>query len=124
MANDHFQITLTRKLRMPLWPTHDSITCACGQQMDAFGDHTFCCKKIVKNSMSNEIRYGFIRILKHLLVTAKSILGAASIEKELPNLLHQLAPKLRPCDLSIKLDHITGKDRWHTSLDRIDINLF
>ena len=74
--------------------------------------------------MSNEIRYGFIRILKHLLVTAKLIPGAASIEKELPNLLHQLAPKLRPCDLYIKLDHVTGKDRWHTSLDRIDINLF
>ena len=66
MANDHFQITLTRKLRMPLWPTHDSITCACSQQIDAFGDHAFCCKKIVKNSMSNEIRDGFIRIFKRL----------------------------------------------------------
>ena len=122
MANDHFQITLTRKLRMPLWPDHDVITCVCGQQMDVFGDHAFCCKKIVKNSMSNEIRDGFIRIFKRLLVTAKLIPGAASIEKELQGLI-QLAPKLRPFDLSIKLDHVIGKDRWRTSLDRIGIDV-
>ena len=122
MSNEHFQIILTRKLRMSLWPEADTITCICGEQMDSFGDHAFCCTKIVKKSMSDEIRDGLIRIFKRLLVTAKLIPSASSVEKELRNLI-KLAPQLRPFDLSIKLDHVLGQDRWRTTLDRIGIDV-
>ena len=122
MSNDHFQISLTRKLRMSLWPQAEKIICVCGQEMDEYGDHAFCCTKVVKGAMSDEIRDGLIRIFKRLLVTAKLIPGASSVEKELRNLL-QLAPKLRPFDLSVKLDHVIGKDRWRTTLDRIGFDV-
>ena len=122
MTNDHFQISLTRKLRMGLWPDADTVTCICGESMDDFGDHAFCCTKVVKTAMSNEIRDGLIRILKRLLVTVKLIPGASSVEKELRNLIH-LAPELRPFDLSVKLDHVIGKDRWRTPLSRLGFDV-
>ena len=122
MKNEQFQICLTRKLRMSLWPDAESVICICGEEMDVFGDHAFCCTKIVKKNMSDEIVNGLIRILKRILVTVKLIPGTSSVEKELRNLL-QIAPKLRPFDLSIKIDHVIGTDRWRTPLDRIGIDV-
>jgi len=66
-----FGITLKWKLRLELWPKEDIVTCACGQHMYRFRDHTFCCNRISKTTMSKEIRDVIIRLLKILLPTAR-----------------------------------------------------
>ena len=62
--NQNFEINLKQKLRLELWPQEDVVTCKCGQRMDLFGDHAFCCTHISKITMSNETRDSIIRLLK------------------------------------------------------------
>jgi hypothetical protein len=53
--NQNFDVNLKRKLCLELWPTDDVVTCMCGQRMDRFGDHAFCCTAVKKTTMSNKI---------------------------------------------------------------------
>ena len=120
---DNFEINLKRKLRLELWPEDDVTMCSCGQIMDNFGDHAFCCKTNVKTTMHNEIRDGIFNLFKRILPTAKLISTATAVEKELEQLL-PLAPSLRPFDVSVKLDHLLGDQVWRTPLNRIGFDVY
>ena len=61
--NENFLINLKHKLCLELWPNDETVICACGQQMDIWGDLDFCCKIITKTTMSNETRDGIYRLL-------------------------------------------------------------
>ena len=68
--------------------------------------------------MSNEIRDGIYRLLQRLLIMVRMISTTTQVEKELEGLI-KLAPRLRPFDLSVKLDHILGDSIWQTPLRRL-----
>jgi len=120
--NENFLINLKRKLCLELWPDDETVICTCGQQMDAWGDHAFCYKIITKTTMSNEIRDGIYRLLQRLLITVRMISTTTQVEKELEGLI-KLAPRLRPFDLSVKLDHILGDSIWQTPLRRLGFDV-
>ena len=121
--NQNFDVNLKCKLRLELWPTDDVVTCACGQRMDRFGDHAFCCTAVKKTTMSNEIRDGIIRLFQRILPTVRMITTQTAVEKELPNLL-RILPTIRPFDLSIKLDHLLGDSIWRSPLNRIGFDVY
>ena len=121
--NQNFEINLKRKLRLELWPQEDVVTCKCGQRMDRFGDHAFCCTHISKTTMSNEIRDGIIRLLKTILLTVRMISTTTAVEKELSQLLRRV-PTIRPFDLSIKLDHLLCDSAWRSPLNRIGFEVY
>ena len=79
--NQNFKINFKRKLRLELWPQEDVVTCKCGQRMDQFGDHAFCCTHIFKTTMSNEIRDGIICLFKTILLTVRMI-STTAVEKK------------------------------------------
>ena len=108
---------------MELWPQDDVVTCKCGQRMDRFWDHAFCCTHISKTTMSNEIRDGIIRLFKTILLTVRMISTITAVEKELSQLLCRV-PTIRPFDLSIKLDHLLGNSAWRSPLNHIGFDVY
>ena len=84
----NFVINLKRKLRLELWPNDEVVTCACGQRMDAWGDHAFGCTVVTKTTItSNDIRDGLIKLLRRLLTTVRLIANDSQVEQEVPSLL-------------------------------------
>lgn len=106
---------MKRKLRLPLWPTEAPVKCSCGDIMDPWGDHAFCCSSNNKGPMHNQIRDGIIKLFQRILQTIKMIDNKASVEREPEGLLSR-APGLRPFDLAISLDHLIADSPWKSTL--------
>ena len=109
-------------MRLPLWPDNDVTVSGCGQTVDAYGDHAFCCTSNTKTTMSNEIRDGLIRVLGRLLPTTGMISTASAVEKELRHVVKAM-PTIRPFDLSIKLDHLLTDRAWRSPLCRLGFDV-
>ena len=123
-SNIIFELNLKRKLRLPLWPTEAPVKCSCGDIMDPWGDHAFCCSSNNKGPMHNQIRDGIIKLFQRILQTIKMIDNKASVEREPEGLLSR-APGLRPFDLAISLDHLIADSPWKSTLRYLgfDVNV-
>lgn len=110
-----FELNLKRKLRLPLWPSEAPVKCSCGDIMDCWGDHAFCCSSNNKGPMHNQIRDGLIKLFRRTLQTVNMIEQNSSVEREPEGLLTRV-PSLRPFDLAVNLDHLISDSPWRSKL--------
>ena len=122
MKNENFVICLKRKLRLHLIDDTTHYVCKCGQSLDKFGDHCLGCKANTKTKASNGIRDGIIKVLQRILPVAKLIDSSTQVESELHNIVKSL-PRLKPFDLSIRIDHSLNPASWRTHLSRIGFDV-
>lgn len=122
MKNDNFVICLKRKLRLRIIQDITRYVCKCGQQLDCYGDHCLGCTSNPKTKASNGIRDGIIKIFQRILPVAKMIDSSTQVEPELHNIVKSL-PRLKPFDLSIRLDHSLDPAAWRTHFSRIGFDV-
>jgi len=65
-GNEDFRVMLKRKLRLPLWPKNELITCFYGTVIDEYEDHCMSCRRHCKTPMHNKIRDGLSKVLEQL----------------------------------------------------------
>ena len=99
--NDLFIISLKRKLHLELFDPAQCPTCLCGQTIDPFGKHTFCCRRVSKKIAHDRIRDDIAPFLKELLLSAGYIAKGSTMEIE-PAGTVKLLPGLRPFDLAFR----------------------
>jgi hypothetical protein len=122
MKNDNFVICLKRKLRLRIIEDTTHYVCKCGQQLDCYGDHCLACPSNTKTKASNGIRDGIVKTLQRVLPIAKLIDSTTQVETEIYNVVKSL-PRLKPFDLSIRLDHSLDPGSWRTHLSRIGFDV-
>ncbi len=120
--NKNFTINLKRKLRLYLWDRRISVRCKCGEVMDHYGDHAFACTAS-KTTMHNQIRDGLVELLQRLLITVRLIHTPTAVTDETPRILPSL-PRLRPFDLSVKLDQLLMDKSWRCPLNYIGFDVY
>ena len=99
LPNWSFDISIKRKLRLPLHDHNNPPICRCGKTHDIYGDHAFQCRHISKMSAHNSIRDSWAKALQPALATAGYIPPNATIQTEQENLpLTDIAA--RPFDIS------------------------
>jgi hypothetical protein len=122
MKNDNFVICLKRKLRLRIIDDTTHYVCKCGQQLDCYGDHCLACPSNTKTKASNGIRDGIVKTLQ-----------TRSSHRQTHRKLHssrnrdiqccQISSRLKPFDLSIRLDHSLDPGSWRTHLSRIGFDV-
>jgi hypothetical protein len=122
IKNDNFVICLKRKLRLRIIDDTTHYVCKCGQQLDCYGDHCLACPSNTKTKASNGIRDGIVKTLQRVLPIAKLIESSTQVETEIYNVVKSL-PRLKPFDLSIRLDHSLDPGSWRTHLSRIGFDV-
>jgi hypothetical protein len=122
MKNDNFLICLKRKLRLHIIDDITHYVCKCGQRLDCYGDHCLACPSNTKTTASNGIRDGIAKTLQRVLPIAKLVESTTQIETEVHNIVRSL-PRLKPFDLSIRLDHSLDPGSWRTHLSRIGFDV-
>ena len=122
MKNDNFTICLKRKLRLRIIDDTEHYICKCGQQLDPYGDHCLACTANTKTKASNGIRDGIVKTFQRILPVAKLIDSGTQVEMETHNIVQSL-PRLKPFDLSIRLDHSLDNGSWRTHLSRIGFDV-
>lgn len=80
------------------------------------------CTANTKTKASNGIRDGFMKTFQQNLPIAKLIESATQVESEEYNILKSL-PRLKPFDLSIRLDHSIDTSAWQTHSSRIGFDV-
>jgi hypothetical protein len=122
MKNDIFTICLKRKLRLKIFDTTDNQTCKCGKQLDDFGDHCLGCTANHKTRASNNIRDGIAKTLQRILPAVHLIDSPTQVETEVHNIVPSL-PRLKPFDLSVRLDHSLTTGAIRTPYSRIGFDV-
>eukprot|EP00956_Cyclotella_meneghiniana_P014657 scaffold22074_cov39-Cyclotella_meneghiniana.AAC.2 len=113
---------MKRKLRLVVIKNHQHYRCRCGKAVDPWGDHCLGCTANHKTVLSNGCRDGIFDIFKRILPLTKLIHSATQMEKEVPNIVPSL-PRLKPFDLSIRLNHLLTQGAWRTPYDRIGFDV-
>jgi hypothetical protein len=90
--------------------------------LDAFGDHCLGCKINHKTKASNGIRDEITKVFQRILPIVKMIDSPTQVENELHNIVPSL-PRLKPFDLSIRLDHSLDTRCWRTPYTRIGFDV-
>eukprot|EP00956_Cyclotella_meneghiniana_P027529 scaffold61901_cov21-Cyclotella_meneghiniana.AAC.2 len=75
-----------------------------------------------QTTASNGIRDGIIQVFQRVLPVAKMIKSTTQVECETHNIVPSL-PRLKPFDLSIRLDHSLDPGAWRVPFSRIDLRL-
>jgi hypothetical protein len=70
----------------------------------------------------NGIRDGIVKTLECILPIAKLIESSTQVETKIHNVVKSL-PRLKPFDLSIRLDHSLDPGSWHTHLSGIGFDV-
>jgi hypothetical protein len=90
--------------------------------LDAYGDHCLGCKANHKTKASNGVRDEITKIFQRILPVVKMIDSPTQVEIELHNIVPSL-PRLKPFDLSIRLDHSLDTRCWRTPYKRIGFDV-
>lgn len=122
IPNTTFFTALKRKLRMKIHPDISSLKCKCGSALDEYGDHCLGCKANSKTKASNGIRDEITKIFERILPIAKMIDSPRQLEKEIYNVVPSL-PRLKPFDLSIRLDTSLDSGTWRVPFSRIGFDV-
>ena len=120
-TNEDFGIMLKRKLRLELWPGQQPI-CFCGARMDQFGDHCLSCRRHCITPMHNSIRDGLWKLFQEYFTLLNLTTTTAGVEKETPNVI-SLLPGLRPFDISVLFDHLTGESTWRSPITKLGFDV-
>ena len=122
IKNENFVLALKRKLRLKIFQDAHLYKCRCGRPLDPYGDHSLGCRVNGKTAASNGIRDGLINIFKRLLPIAKLTTSSTQLECEAYNIIPQL-PRLKPFDLSIRLDHLLVNGAYKSPFSRIGFDV-
>lgn len=122
IKNENFVIALKRKLRLKIWTDPHHFVCKCGKSIDAYGDHSLGCRLNSKTAASNGIRDGLIHLFQRLLPIVKLTSSSTQIESEAYNIVRPL-PRLKPFDLSIRLDHLLVNGAFKSPFARIGFDV-
>ena len=117
-----FFTCLKRKLRLSIFKDTSSIRCKCGASLDPFGDHVLGCRANHKTKASNGIRDEIIHVFQNILPITNMIDSPTQIEKEIHNVVPSL-PRLKPFDLSIRLDQSLQPNQWRSPYNRIGFDV-
>jgi hypothetical protein len=85
-------------------------------------DHCLACPSNTKTKASNGIRDGIVKTLQRILPIAKLIESSTQVETKIYNVVKS-PPRLKPFDLSIRLDHSLDPGSWRTHLSRIGFDV-
>ena len=103
VPNPTYRFSLSRKLRLPLSPTHSPpLICSCGTHMDPYGDHFFSCSRHSKLFLSNTIRNALWAICHGTTSLAGFTTSYHDVLLE-PQHLSPSFPLARPADVGLKL---------------------
>ena len=94
---DLFLINLKMKLHLELFEPTLCPTCLCGETIDPFAMHTFCCRRVSKMAMHNRIVEDQAPFLQQILLTG-GIIGKSSMMYVEPKNTVADLPGLRPFD--------------------------
>jgi hypothetical protein len=122
IKNHTFKTALQRKLRLPIFDKANNYRCKCGSIIDAYGDHCLGCKANHKAKASNGIRDEIVKIMQRILPIVKMIDSPTQVETKVHNIVPSL-PRLKPFDLSIRLDHSLDTRCWRTPHSRIGFDV-
>ena len=122
IKNNIFTIALKRKLRLKLFDNGQHHICKCTKPIDDYGDHFLGCTVCHKTTASNGIRDGIIHVFQRVLPVAKMIKSTTQVECETHNIVPSL-PRLKPFDLSIRLDHSLDPGAWRVPFSRIGFDV-
>eukprot|EP00956_Cyclotella_meneghiniana_P025323 scaffold52646_cov44-Cyclotella_meneghiniana.AAC.2 len=147
IKNNIFAIALKRKLRLKIFDNvqhhickctkpiddygdhflgctlcHKTTACKCTKPIDDYGDHFLGCTLCHKTTASNGIRDGIIQVFQRVLPVAKMIKSTTQVECETHNIVPSL-PRLKPFDLSIRLDHSLDPGAWRVPFSRIGFDV-
>jgi hypothetical protein len=112
MKNETFSICLNCKLHLKILTIACSNQlCKCDTILEEYGDHCLGCTANTKTRDSNKIRDSIIKILQRILPVAQLMKNPTEVECEIHNIVHFL-PRLKPFDLSIRLDHFLQSGVW------------
>ena len=122
IKNDTFTTALKRKLRLPIRDDMSNYKCKCNKWLDKYGDHCLGCTANHKSKASNGIRDEFVKVFQRILPIAKLVDSGTQIETEIHNIIPSL-PRLKPFDLSIRLDNSLDSGAWRTPFNRIGFDV-
>jgi hypothetical protein len=122
MRNETFAICIKRKLRLKILTLASNQSCKCGARLDEYGDHCLGCTANPKTRASNNIRDGLIKVFQRILPTAQLIESPTQVECEIHNIVPSL-PRLKPFDLSIRLDNSLATGAWRAPYSRIGFDV-
>ena len=119
--NDLFGINLKRKLRLDIWPGNSAIVCPlCKKAMDRKGDHFFRCKRISKTPMHDQWRDGLRALMQEILPLVSLIRSKTTVRDKQRGLVRKLKnTRVRPADISFRVDHSLGKSHWRTPIQTL-----
>jgi hypothetical protein len=123
IKNHTFKTAIQQKLRLPVLDCHQEYRCKCGLLLDAFGDYCLGCKVNHKTKASNGIRDEITKVFQRILPIIKMIDSPTQVEMELHNNIVPSLPRLKPFDLSIRLDHSLDTRCWRTPYSRIGFDV-
>ena len=101
LPNDLFNISLRRKLRVPLDLPFNH-TCLCAKPIDSYGDHFFNCHRASKSNLHNRIRDTLFFILSRTAPYAGFVTTASDLAME-PSSLLPAYPDIRPADVAMRI---------------------
>ena len=101
LPNDLFNISLRRKLRIPL-DLPPNITCPCSKPIDLYGDHFFNCHRASKSNLHNRLRDTLFFILSRTAPYAGFITTPSDLAME-PSSLLPPYPDIRPADVAMRI---------------------
>ena len=122
LKNEIFTTALKRKLRLPIIDDNFSYNCKCGANLDVYGDHCLGCQKNHKGKASDGIRDEIVKVFQRILPIAKMISSPTQVETEIHNTI-KAVPRLKPFDLSIRLDSSLDTGAWRTPYSRIGFDV-
>jgi hypothetical protein len=122
MKNETFSICLKCKLHLKIMSIAKNQSCRCGKLLDEYGDHCLGCTSNHKTRASNSIRDGLAKVLQRILPPTQLIDSPTQIETEVHNIVPSL-PRLKPFDLSIRLDHSLLSGAWRAPYSHIGFDV-
>ena len=96
-----FTIQLKQKLHLEIFDPAKCPTCLCGEQIDPFGKHIFCCRRVSKKVAHDRIRDEIAPVLQQVLLSGGYISRGSKMEIEPKGVVPDL-PSLRPFDLAFR----------------------